>query len=87
MTEGKCFFCQNPFWTEKVTICLDCLRDYSSLKKADFVFIAKGEYYSVLRESDLEGNIELLEKFILPSLKKRLKKEAERKTQPKKVRR
>ena len=86
MSEGKCYFCNTSFWTERIVVCLDCLRELRYYKEADFIFVVKGEYRSVLLGSDIKFSLELLEKFIIPNLKRKLeKKEKEAKLKQKPV--
>lgn len=74
MSEGNCYFCDKRFWTERVIICLDCLRELSNYKNGKFIFKVENEV-NAIAGSDIETNLEILEKFIIPNLKKRLKKE------------
>lgn len=80
MSEGNCYFCKRKHWTERIVICLDCLREMKDYNKAEFIFVVKGHYKATISGSDLESNIKLLENQILPSLHRKLselKKEKE----------
>lgn len=79
MSEGNCYFCNKIHWTERMTICLDCLREAQGYKDADFIFIMKGEYHSIFTGSDIKMNLNLLEKIIIPNLKRKLEEKEKQK--------
>lgn len=74
MGEGKCYHCKKEYFTERIVICLDCLRQSAEFRNADLIFHVKDLEHCVLSGADIEFSLEIIEKFTIPSLKKKLKK-------------